>query len=213
MAWLYDGIEEAAFKRVDGGYVFRSPNRWFFGRSHNYLVNEAQKIAIAGFVRETLREFRPVVVAAMLIMPLLVAGGAFLLVARGRATPVAVVVLTLAVFGPYVGLMHFYCMRKLRPLIADLPRTSERFTLREGTANFVSHMSSKLLLSVLCCMSLCLIGNLMMLVDAFHDGRLVRSLVFLSPGAILSGLAVAYFGKTMVDRANPKVRQDGRKTP
>ena len=46
MAGLYDGIEEAGFKRIDGGYVFQSRNPWFFGPSHRYLVDEAQKAEI-----------------------------------------------------------------------------------------------------------------------------------------------------------------------
>jgi hypothetical protein len=206
MAGLYDGMEEAAFKRIDGGYVFQSRNPWFFGRSRHYLVNEAQKAAIAGCIRETLRKVKPVVIAAMVIMPLLMVGGTFLLVTLGRATPVNMGVLMLALFGPYMALMHVYGVRRLRPFIADLPRTRERITLREGMANFVAHMSFKLLLLLLCGVGMGVVANLEVLAEAFYEGHFVRSLLILSPGTILIGLAAGYLGKAMIDRARLKRR-------
>jgi hypothetical protein len=171
MAGLYDGMEEAAFKRIDAGWVFQSRNPWLFGRSRYYLVDEAQKTAIAGCIRETLRKLKPVVIAAMFIIPLLNVGGVFLLVTLGRATPVNTVALMLVLFGPYVALTHVFSIRKLRPLLTDLPRTGERITLREGTVNFVEHMSFKLLLLLLCSAGMCAIGCLMMLADAFFEGH------------------------------------------
>jgi hypothetical protein len=206
MAGLYDGMEEAAFKRIDGGYVFQASNPWFFGRYRRYLVNETQKTAIAGCIRETLRRVKPVVIAAMVIMPLLILGGAFLLVALGRTTTIDIVALMVIVFGPYIALMHIYGVRRLRPLLADLPRTRERITLREGSGNLVAHMSFKLLLLLLCCMGMCVVGSLGMLAEAFYEGHFVRSLLILSPGTILAGLAAGYLGKAMLDRARLKRR-------
>jgi hypothetical protein len=206
MAGLYDGMEEAAFKRIDGGYVFQSRNPWFFGRSRRYLVNEAQKAAIAGCIRETLRKVKPMVIVSMVVMPLLMVGGAYLLVTLGRATPVNMLVLMLALFGPYIALMHVYGVRRLRPFIADLPRTRERITLREGMANSVAHMSFKLLLLLLCCVGMGVVASLGVLADAFYEGHFVRSLLILWPGTILTGSAAVYFGKAMIDRARLKRR-------
>jgi hypothetical protein len=53
MAGLYDGLEEVAFKRVAGGYLFQANNPYFFGPKQRYLVNETQKAEIAPCLRET----------------------------------------------------------------------------------------------------------------------------------------------------------------
>jgi hypothetical protein len=53
---------------------------------------------------------------------------------------------------------------------------------------------------------MCVIGQLMMLAEAFYEGHFVRSLLILSPGTILSGLAAGYLGKVMLDRARLKRR-------
>ena len=34
---MYDGLEEAPFKPIDGGYIFQARNPWFFGRARHYL--------------------------------------------------------------------------------------------------------------------------------------------------------------------------------
>ena len=70
---------------------------------------------------------------------------------KGRvgATPNAILLyatlLGLATFWPYFALMHLYSMRRLRPLLADLPRTHERITLRDKSRGFASKVSFKLL--------------------------------------------------------------------
>jgi hypothetical protein len=74
MAGLYDGLEEVAFKRIEGGYVFQTNNRWFFGPRRRFLVNEAQKAEIAGCMRETLRRIRPFVFAMMVVLPAAIGG-------------------------------------------------------------------------------------------------------------------------------------------
>jgi hypothetical protein len=70
---------------------------------------------------------------------------------KGRvgATPNAILLyatlLGLATFGPYFALMHVYSMRRLRPLLANLPRSYERVTLRDKSRSFASKVSFKLL--------------------------------------------------------------------
>jgi hypothetical protein len=204
MTGLYDGLEETAFKRIDGGYIFQSRNPWLFGPSHHYVVTEAQKNAIAGRIRDTLREVKPMAFGALVIMPILIFGGTALLMLTGRATPVAIIALMLAVFGPYIWLLHMYSMRKLRPLITNLPRTSERITFREGTAKFNAHMPRKLLLLFSCCTAVGFVANLVMVVDSLLEGHLLRSMPFTLLAVILSGLATIYFGKIMFDRAKLK---------
>jgi hypothetical protein len=200
MAGLYDGLEEAAFfKRADGGYIFRSRNPWLFGPSINYLVNEAEKAAIAERIRGTLRAIKPVSLAAMIVMPVLILGAITFVVLAGINTFIiypSIIVL----FGLYIGLMHRYSMRRLRPLIADLPRTSERISLRAETAKFNALVPGKLLLLLLSCTAIGFVAILFSGVDALIEGHLTRLLPTLLPAAFLSGAGAVYFGKIWFDR-------------
>jgi hypothetical protein len=69
VAGLYQGVEELAFTRVAGGFVFQTRNPWFFGPHRRYFVNEAQKSTIAACTRETLRRLIPVVIVAAIVFP------------------------------------------------------------------------------------------------------------------------------------------------
>jgi hypothetical protein len=198
---MYDGLEEAPFKPIDGGYVFRSRNPWFFGPSHNYLVDETQKVEIASCIRETMREVRPVAVVAMFILPVLMIAGAFLLLKIGCPIPIAIVLLTLFAFGPYVGMVHVYMMGRLHHLIANLPRTSERITLREAYSNLTAHMSPKFLWLMLVCMSIGFLGSLAGFAGAYYDGHLLRQLPYLLPATVLCGLMTVILGRIAIGRA------------
>jgi hypothetical protein len=204
MAGLYDGMEEAPFKRVEGGYVFQARNPWFFGRSRHYLVNEAQKAAIAACLRDALRKLKPWVIVAMVVLPLLLCGGVVLLLALGEATFVNTFAFMLAVFVPYTAWTHIYIVRRLRPLIAGLPRTNQKITLGEGLTNFVVHMSFKFRLLLLCAAIMSVIGSLMILADALIDGHFVRSFLVIAPTMILGGLGAVYLGKAMINSARAR---------
>ena len=69
MAGLYDGLEEVAFKRTEGGYVFQTNKRFLIGSRRRFLVNEAQKADIAACMRETLRRIKPFVFVMMAALP------------------------------------------------------------------------------------------------------------------------------------------------
>jgi hypothetical protein len=66
----------------------------------------------------------------------------------GAVGPVTLysILLMALLFMPYLGFMHVYAMRRLRPLIADLPRSSERIRFREETETFATKISLKLLI-------------------------------------------------------------------
>jgi hypothetical protein len=83
MAGLYEVLEEVAFKRTPDGYVFQTNNRWFFGPKRRFLVNEVQKGAIAGRIRETLKSIKPFVLIAAVLIPLALVGGTIWLALRG----------------------------------------------------------------------------------------------------------------------------------
>jgi hypothetical protein len=200
MAGLYDGLEEAAFfKRADGGYIYGSPNPWLFGPSVNYVVTDADKAAIANRIRETLRAVKPVTLAAMIVLPILLIGVTTLVVLSG-ASPFIIYALAFVVFGLYLGLMHRYSMRRLRPLIANLPRASERIRLQAKTAKFNAHVPRKLLLLLLSCAAIGFVATLFAGVDALIEGHLLPLLPTMLPAVLLSGAGTVYLGKIWLDR-------------
>ncbi len=91
MAGLYDGLEEVAFKRVAGGYLFQANNRYFFGPKQRYLVNETQKAQIAACLRETLRRIKPWVFVAMVLIPAILIGSIFWFATRAGTLNVTIV--------------------------------------------------------------------------------------------------------------------------
>jgi hypothetical protein len=52
---------------------------------------------------------------------------------------------SLGLFGLYIAALHIYSMRRLNPLLAGLPRTDQRISLREGFDRFAAKVSVKLL--------------------------------------------------------------------
>jgi MFS family permease len=114
-------MAQIVFKPVAGGYIYRAPNPWLFGRGPHYRVDEAQKAELAGRHRSMLRT----------LFWLIVAGGAL-------GGPLAAGFLgdhgwkTLAVCG-LIGLVigavvNFTLVLKVRPILAGLTPTTETMT-------------------------------------------------------------------------------------
>jgi hypothetical protein len=91
MAGLYDGLEEVAFKRTEGGYVFQANNRFLIGPRRRFLVNEAQKADIAACMRETLRRIKPFVFVMMAALPAAIGGLIYWFVVTSATLTVIVV--------------------------------------------------------------------------------------------------------------------------
>ena len=91
MAGLYDGLEDVAFKRTEGGYVFQTNNRFLIGPRRRFLVNEAQKADIAACMRETLRRIKPFVFLMMAALPAAIVGLIYWFVVTSGALTVIVV--------------------------------------------------------------------------------------------------------------------------
>jgi hypothetical protein len=91
MAGLYDGLEEVAFKRAEGGYVFQANNRFLIGPRRRFLVNEAQKADIAACMRETLRRIKPFVFVMMAALPAAIGGLIYWFVVTSATLTVIVV--------------------------------------------------------------------------------------------------------------------------
>ena len=305
MAGLYDGLEEVAFKRISGGYLFVLNNPWLIGPRRRYFVNEAQKAQIAECLRQTLRRIKPFALVCAVLIPLVLVAavlwlafsgctlsvttvgatgesstytqpigptgatgtlagaagataifkvsgppgkdatvsftgvgtdgkasgpwvaqfgpagskidfadasghivGSATLVGRTGATPGSILLyamlLTLGMFVPYIALMHAYSMRRLRPLIAGLPRSDERISLREGIEGFAAKAPFKLLVVMGAGGAMGFVGNAMNLADAILESRPIANpqIVLLEMAA--SCLATAYFAYLMILKAKLK---------
>ena len=102
------------------------------------------------------------------------------LVGRRGATPHAVMWLAMGValglFAIYIGAIHAYSMARLRPLIAGLPRSSERITLRDGYARYAARMSNRLLGLMGFGAVMMLIGNALRVTDMLLSHRPIDTL-------------------------------------
>jgi hypothetical protein len=204
MAGLYDGLEETAFKRVPGGYVFQSRNPWFFGPPHRFLVTEVQKTEIARCVRETFQRIKPYVFATAVAMPVALGGGIFWLISQGCANVATIALLTLALFAPYFAAIHVYSMRRLLPLIATLPRTCERISAREGASKVAAKISYKLLLLMFLGPALLVISNGLILIGAAVDGRTLHNPGVLAFSMVMCAMSAGYATWLMILRGRAR---------
>jgi hypothetical protein len=135
----FDGMEQIAFKPELGGYVYRAPNPWLFGRGRYYLVNEAEKAELAVHHRRALRfTFLVILVGAALGGPLL---GSF---APSRP---AITLAVAALIGLAVGfVINVLLARSLAPIVAKLTPTRARITQRDAFKQQVAVFSRRYLL-------------------------------------------------------------------
>lgn len=121
----FDGMEEMSFKRVPEGWVYRAPNPWLLGRSRYYLVSEKQKSEIAG-------HHRRMWLFLLLGIAVIAAVGAPLTLAGFDEQQVVLSLATAALLGLIVGFVaNAWLCRTIRPIIADLPPTTQRITQSE----------------------------------------------------------------------------------
>jgi hypothetical protein len=195
MARWFEGAEEAAFMPVAGGYLLQLPNRWFIGRPQGFLVNDQQKAAIAAIMRRR----RSLVVPLLLTYLALIA--AFLLLLRWSMGPHGLTSLSLGIAISYIVLTvaalvlapHYYMMRKLAPLLAELPATEQRIKLGDQIRNLAKAMPDKLLLIGGAGGAMMMAGNLMVVADAIHDGHWGGHLVWTALSLLVGGLLTGYF--------------------
>jgi hypothetical protein len=144
MASVFDRAVEASFKPVPGGYEFRSPNPWLFGHWRTYLVNDAQKEVIAAHLRRRQR-----LVLWLLASYLLIAFAATVAFqSSSGGTPdvstggfLAIVAVALLGMLMLALVPHVYLRRKIKPVLAELPRTDDQATLHQqlfGVAAVIS---------------------------------------------------------------------------
>jgi hypothetical protein len=135
------GLEEAQFKRAPEGWLFTTASPWIFTRRRTYLVSDAQKPALAARVRRG-RYIRLI----LMISTLLLLSVALIMVPswlrsrsleHGALLGGVVVVFTIIVIGSdYLN---------VRPLLRDLPRSSQKITFGDMLRSQADAMSLKAL--------------------------------------------------------------------
>jgi hypothetical protein len=144
MAGLYDGQEELAFKPIDGGYLFKEPSRWIIGPPQYYFVNEGQKQEIAAALRQLRRDMMPLSIIGAIVVMVVFAAGTFALL-TAHAPPATLIALFVVVFGPFFAVIYGFRQKRMRPLIAGLPRSEEQFTVADRLAGWATKVSAKFL--------------------------------------------------------------------
>jgi hypothetical protein len=117
-------MEELTFRPVEGGFLYRAPNPWVFGRYRHYLVNTEQKATLASAHRTMmLQMFLSIIIAAPF-------AGAFPL-SQSSAQQLAYLGVA-ALVGIAIGLtLNALLLRKVNPIIATLTPSSDRITRRD----------------------------------------------------------------------------------
>jgi hypothetical protein len=194
VAW-YERAVQTSFKPTPDGYEFRCPNPWLFGHWRSYLVNEDQKEMLAAHLRQRQR-----LILRLLVIYVLIALGLTMLfewsgTAPDPATGGFFGIVALAMLGmlALALLPHLYLMRKIQPLLAQLPRTDDRATLHEqlfGVAAVISNVHVAMggvggfLIAV---------SNIKTIAEGLSEGRTASEL-YLSALGLLVGVAMAgYF--------------------
>jgi hypothetical protein len=178
----FDGMEEMSFKRVPEGWVYRAPNPWLLGRSRYYLVSEKQKSEIAG-------HHRRMWLFLLLGIAVIAAVGAPLTLAGFDDQQVVLSLATAALLGLIVGFVaNAWLWRTIRPIIADLPPTTQRIAQSEVLNTQIAVFSRGYLLffGSLSLLLLALIALQPLLTSAGWDARSLC-------GALLFGAGTIYW--------------------
>jgi hypothetical protein len=194
MASLFDRAVETSFTPTDGGYVFRCPNPWLFGRRRSYLVNEHQKEMLAAHLRQRQR-----VILWLLAIYLVIAFGATMLFQSSDAPDpstsgfLGVVALTMLGALALALVPHLYLMRKIEPLLAQIPRTDDRATLHEqlfGVAAVISnvHLAMGGVGGVLIA-----VANIKTIVEELSGGQPGSQLIWSAIGLLVGVSLASYF--------------------
>jgi hypothetical protein len=124
------------FKPVSGGYVYRRPAGWLFVSKDHFLVTEEQKAAILTTLTASSRSLLWIMGISWIALSAL-SGTAMSLWAyrSGYYTPglsgvIVMMAMALSII-PAVVIVRHAMLRRLRPILATLPRTSERITRLE----------------------------------------------------------------------------------
>jgi hypothetical protein len=157
-------VESTYFKRVPGGLVFQMPRPWMFGPPRRYFVSEVQKAEILAVLVPDRPTWKRVAVPIAVILALLIylCGMTAILVAFGPAdhdvptTSEGLMIMAVTAVPMIIALLlarywraraH---LRRLQPLLADLPLTEERIGRQDLRAVMIKHTSlNRMLVAVI----------------------------------------------------------------
>src|SRR6476646_4407840 len=137
-----DVFKAASFRPVAGGYIYRAPNPWIFGRADHYVVTEAQRDAIVGLLVPASPAKTPVsrltkvmVFCALGFVVTLLATSLLLLFSSqypGLSTGSLVMAMgMLCLLAATLGTLHRLAILQLaclQPLLATATKTDERIS-------------------------------------------------------------------------------------
>jgi len=116
-----EGIQEGNFKKADGGWIFKAPSPWLIGPAPHYLVNDIQKATIAKRLRRSTASNIALFAFAFVILGYI----------TGRMPEVAIEVAWYVALPILVAISVANQYLVIRPLIAGLPRSSDRITFSD----------------------------------------------------------------------------------
>jgi hypothetical protein len=196
MARWYENVVHTSFKPApDGGYVFRCPNPWLFGHWRSYLVNEAEKESLSVHLRQRQR-----LILWLMGLYLLAGFGLTLMFGSSGNAPdstrggfYAFVALALLGMLALALVPHVYLMRKIAPMLAQLPRAEKAMTFHDqlfGVAAVISNLHLALggfggLLVV--------ISNVKTIVEYLSEGGVGTQLLWPGFGVVFGSLFAGYF--------------------
>ena len=205
MAKWYEAANNASFRPADGGYVFQSPNPWIFGWPRYYLVSEAQKAELLPYLGRwrlllLLTVLAEAVILGSFVAFVKLAPATFLRLAAPAfhfgvgVFAVGMFVLLMLLMAPLIVIPQLYLNRRLGPVLATAPRTSQRIVIGDQLPKIANSVSGKVL-------ALALVGGICMigaaaaaLFDAYSEGRWMSGLLFpFLPTFALGAAMTAYF--------------------
>ncbi len=192
MSSIFDRAVEASFRRADDGYEFRCPNPWLLGSWRWYRVDEIQKRRLALCLRQRQR-----LVMRLLALCLLVAAAFTVLLSNADSDPMIAGLFVLVMVASLLAIavaQHLYLMRKIAPVLAELPRTDEPTTLHDQIVGVAASISPVPVVLGGVGGALIAAANIKSLVLALSEGRIGVDLIWGLLGTAV-GLALAgYFG-------------------
>ena len=175
--------------------MYRCPNPWLFGHWRSYLVNEAQKESLSVHLRQRQR-----LILWLMGFYLLIAFGLTLVFGSSGALPTPrPTASTLSSLWRSLGMLalalvpHIYLMRKIEPLLAQLPRAEAPLSLHQqlfGVAAVISNLHLGLggLGGVLI-----FVANTKTIVEDLSQGVTGTELVWPGFGLVFGSLLASYF--------------------
>jgi hypothetical protein len=195
-SWYYHAVQTSFKPAPEGGYVYRCPNPWLFGHWRSYLVNEAQKESLSVHLRQRQR-------LILWLMGIYLLAGFGLTLTFGSSGSAsdptgggfyAFVALALLGMLALALVPHVYLMRKIEPMLAQLPRAEQPMTFHDqlfGVAAVISNLHLALggfggLLVV--------IANVKTIVEYLSEGVVGTQLLWPAFGVVFGSLFASYFG-------------------